>query len=134
VSVRGNLIVLTLDKGVLGEESLFDLVRHTLRFTPVGTRFRAENIPWQWDPEFGSEVTGAQATLRNFSFPFSGRNWNVFSVGVTGSMTFGEAAGGRGGISVDRFAELQQATAARSSTLSPRSVSSSSRGCPENGA
>ena len=109
VSVRGSLIVLTLDKGVLGEASLFDLVRHTLRFTPVGTRFRAENVPWRWDSEFGSEMAGAQATLRNFSFPFSGRNWNAFSVGVTGSMTFGDAAGGRGGISVDRFAELQQA-------------------------
>src|SRR5206468_431497 len=95
--------------GVLGEARLFDLVHHTLRFTPEGSRYRAENAAWQWDAEFGAEMTGSQAALRNFAFPFSGRNWNSISVGVTGSMTFGGPAGGRGGISVDRFAELRQA-------------------------
>src|SRR5215471_16642561 len=114
ISVRGNLIVMTLDEGVLGKESLFDLGHHTLRFTPEGSKYRAENIAWHWDPEFGPEVSGSQAMLKKFSFPFSGKSWESFSVGITGSMTFGDPpAGGRGGrgggISVDRFAELAQA-------------------------
>jgi len=120
ISTHGNLIVMTLDEGVLGKANLFDLNHHTLRFSPEGSRYRAENATWQWDPEFGAELNGSQGTLTKFEFPFSGRNWNAFSVGVTGSLTFGEpaagsgragrGAGGRGGgISVDRFAELQDA-------------------------
>jgi hypothetical protein len=124
ISVQGNLIVMTLDEGVLGKANLFNLAHHTLRFTPDAAGYRAENLPLQWDSDFGPEMTGSQATLKNFSFPFSGKTWNSFSVGVTGSMTFGEPAaggggrggrgggggGGRGGgISVERFAELAQA-------------------------
>jgi hypothetical protein len=115
IAVRGNLIVMTLDEGVLGKASLFDLVHHTLRFTPEGSQYRAENIAWQWDSEFGAEMTGSQAALKQFEFPFSGKSWDTFSVGVTGSLTFGDSAGGGrggrggGGISVDRFAELAQA-------------------------
>src|SRR5215471_19255111 len=110
ISVRGNLIVMTLDEGVLGKESLFDLGHHTLRFTPEGSKYRAENVAWHWDADFGPELAGSQATLKNFSFPFSGKTWTSFSVGITGSVAFGApASGGRGGISVDRFAELAQA-------------------------
>jgi hypothetical protein len=127
VAVRGNLIVMTLDEGVLGKASLFDLVHHTLRFTPEGSQYRAENVAWQWDPAFGGEITGTQAALKQFAFPFSGKSWDSFSVGVTGSMTFGEsAAGGRGGrgggISVDRFAELAQAGRALINTTPAISV------------
>jgi hypothetical protein len=113
VAVRDNLIVMTLDEGVLGSESLFDLVHHTLRFTPVESQYRVENTAWKWDPEFGAEMAGSQAAMKSFAFPFSGKTWNSFSVGVTGSISFGEPAAGRGarggGISVDRFAELAQA-------------------------
>src|ERR1041384_5812720 len=80
ISVRGNLIVMTLNEGVLGKASLFDLVHHTLRFTPEGSLYRAENASWQWDPDFGPELAGSQATLKNFSFPFSGKSWNSLSV------------------------------------------------------
>jgi hypothetical protein len=121
ISTQGDLIVMTLDEGALGKANMFDLVRHTLRFTPDGSRYRVESLAWLWDSEFGPEMTGSQATLNKFSFPFSGKSWNSFSVGMTGSMTFGEPVGGArggrgaggggrgGGISVDRFAELQQA-------------------------
>ena len=114
ISTQGNLIVMTLREGVLGKANLFDLAHRTLRFTPDGIRYRVENLPGQWDSEFGPEMTGSQATLKNFAFPFSGKSWNSFSVGMTGSMTFGEPAGGGrggrgGGLSVDRFAELQEA-------------------------
>ena len=119
VTKRGNLIVLTLDEGVLGKANLFNLDHRTLRFTPDGTGYRVENVPLQWDSDFGSEMTGSQATLKNFSFPFSGKSWDSFSVGMTGSMTFGQpASGGQrgpgggnrgGGISVERFAELREA-------------------------
>jgi hypothetical protein len=111
IAVQGNLIVMTLDEGVLGKPNLFDLAHRTLRFTPDGSRFRAETAALQWDSDFGPEMAGSQVKLENFSFPFSGKSWNTFGVGLTGSITFGEPpAGGRGrggtGISVDRFAEL----------------------------
>jgi hypothetical protein len=44
-----------------------------------------------------------------FEFPFSEKNWDTFSAGVTGSIRFGAAAGGRGGISIGRFDRLQYA-------------------------
>src|SRR6202050_2653501 len=69
ISTQGDLIVMTLDKGALGKANMFDLVRHTLLFTPDGSRYRAETLAWQWDSEFGPEMTGSQATLKNFSFP-----------------------------------------------------------------
>jgi hypothetical protein len=120
VTTQGNLIVLTLDEGALGKANQFNLDHRTLRFTPDGTGYRVENLPLQWDSDFGPELSGSQTTLKNFTFPFSGKNWDSFSVGMTGSMTFGQpasdsgqrgAGNGRreGGISVDRFAELQEA-------------------------
>ena len=121
IRVRGKLIVLTLDEGVLGKNNLFNLSHRTLRFTPDGSKYRIENLPEQWDPSYGAEMKGSHATLKNFSFSFSGKSWNLFSVGMTGSITFGEptndgdagaegAGRGRdGGISVDRFAELRNA-------------------------
>src|SRR5580704_16077458 len=72
ISTQGNLIVMTLDEEVLGKANLFDLAHHTLRFTPDGSRYRAENLAWQWDADFGAEMAGSQATLKNFEFPFSG--------------------------------------------------------------
>jgi hypothetical protein len=137
ISTQGDLIVMTLDQDVLGKANLFDLAHHTLRFTPDGSQYRAENVAWQWDSEFGPEMTGSQAALKNFSFPFSGKSWNSFSVGMTGSMTFGEPGGGGGrggrggaaggggrggGISVDRFAELQQAARTLINTVPAISV------------
>jgi hypothetical protein len=79
-------------------------------------------------------MTGSKAVLKNFAFPFSGNNWNSFSVGVTGSIAFGEAKsdagpgsegagrGRDGGISVDRFAELRQAGPALINTIPAISV------------
>src|SRR5579862_8468375 len=96
VSVRGDLILLTLNEGALGKASLFDLTHRTLQFTPEGSQFRVENVAFQWDSDFGAEMATSEATLKNFAFPFSGKTWNAFSVGMTGSMTFGEPAGGRG--------------------------------------
>lgn len=121
IHVQGKLIVLTLDEGALGKNNLFNLNHRTLRIMPDGAKYRVENLPEQWDPKFGTEMKGSQATLKNFPFPFSGKSWNSFSVGMTGSITFGEptndgdagaegAGRGRdGGISVDRFAELRNA-------------------------
>jgi hypothetical protein len=129
ISTQGELIVMTLDEGVLGKAKLFDLAHHTLRFMPEASGYRVENLALQWDSDFGVEMTGAQASLHKFGFPFSGKNWDSFSVGTTGSIAFGEAAGGAGrggaggggrggaagggggrggGISVERFAELQE--------------------------
>ncbi|HEY2162756.1 MAG TPA: hypothetical protein VGH04_02140, partial [Gemmatimonadaceae bacterium] len=115
ITTQGNLIVLTLNEGVLGKANLFDLAHRTLRFTPEGAGYRVENVEEQWDPEFGAAMTNSRATLAGLAFPFSGKSWNSFSVGVTGSMTFDQSPptdgrGGRGGgLSVDRFAQLQEA-------------------------
>src|SRR5436190_23454931 len=69
VTVRGNLIVMTLDEGVLGKESLFDLAHRTVRYTPDGAAYRVESARVKWDSDFGPELTGSQATLKSFAFP-----------------------------------------------------------------
>ena len=122
VSVVGNLILMELDKGALGEENLFDLDRHSLHFTPGRDGYRVEILPLQWDADFGQKITEPRVTLHNFSFPFSGNSWDAFTVGVTGSIRFGEAAnvvgfgfgGGppprdQGGVSIGRFDPLREA-------------------------
>src|SRR5215510_3612703 len=80
IKTQENLIVMTLDEGVLGKANMFDLVGRTLRFTPEGTGYRAENVALKWDPEFGAALPSPQVTLRNFAFPFSGKNWESLSV------------------------------------------------------
>jgi hypothetical protein len=134
VTRQGNLIILTLDPDVLGKANLFDLAHHTLRFTPEGSRYRVETTPTKWDPEFGPEMSGSDATLKNFAFSFSGKTWNSFSVGLTGSITFGQRTGPAprapsvvdanqtGGLSVDRFAQLQQAGSELINTIPAISV------------
>ena len=114
VKTQGDLIVMTLNEGALGKANLFDLGGRTLRFMPEGTGYRAENTALKWDPEFGTALTGSQVTLRNFAFPYSGKSWDSLSVGVTGSIAFGAAQSGGpgnrgGGVTVDRFAQLQEA-------------------------
>jgi hypothetical protein len=115
IRTQGDLIVMTLNDGALGKANMFDLVRRTLRFTPDGAGYRAENVALKWDAEFGAAITNPQVILRNFAFPFSGKTWDALSVGVTGSISFGAtqnnaAGGGRGGgVAIDRFAQLQEA-------------------------
>ena len=119
ITTQGDLIVMELNEGVFGKANLFDLARRTLRFTPDGTGYRAANLALQWDAEFGAETSGPQVTLHNFSFLFSGKNWNSLSIGIAGSISFGATqtstagpglGGGRsGGVSIDRFAQLQEA-------------------------
>jgi hypothetical protein len=124
VSVVGNLILMELDEGALGQENLFDLSQRTLRLTPVSEGYRVENLALRWDADFGQQISSPQATLHNFSFPFSGKNWDSFSVGVTGSIRFGaneasaEGAGlgfgarrDEGGVSIGRFDPLTEGAA-----------------------
>src|SRR5687767_1159802 len=89
VSIEGDLIVIELDSGVLGQPNLFDLVGRTLLFRPVGSSYRVTNKPLRWDPNYGVQFTGADVALQRFSFPFSGQRWSSFSVGTTGSLRFG---------------------------------------------
>src|SRR5256886_13059265 len=83
ITTQGDLIVMTLNEGVFGKSNMFDLARRTLRFTPDGSGYRAENLALQWDSEFGKEMNDPQLTLHNFSFPYSGKRWDSFSVGIT---------------------------------------------------
>jgi len=133
VTTQGNLLVLTLDEDVLGKANLFNLAHHTLRFTPEGSRYRVESLPAQWDGDFGPELPGSEATLKSLAFPFSGKTWSTLSVGITGSITFGEAPAPRGqqsiaepnrsgGLAIDRFAELQQAAPSIINTVPAISV------------
>jgi len=120
VSTQGDLIVMELDEGVLGKANLFDLTGRTLRFTSESARYRVENTSLQWDPDFGTELPAAEVTLRNFTFPFSGKSWDSFSVGTNGSISFGaedaqDGAGSgerrvsSGGVSIGRFDQLADA-------------------------
>jgi len=111
-----------LDEGALGHENLFDLGRHSIRFTPGPAGYRVENLPLQWDADFGQKLTDPKVALHNFSFPFSRKNWDSLSVGVTGSIRFGEpdrspgfgfgsgpAPRDQGGVSIGRFDPLSEA-------------------------
>ncbi|MFZ0639154.1 MAG: hypothetical protein WA020_10725 [Candidatus Acidiferrales bacterium] len=123
VSVLGNLILMELNEGALGQQNLFDLNQRTLRFTPGGSGYRVENLPLHWDADFGQHLSDPQVALHNFSFPFSGKTWDSFSVGVTGSIRFGPPAPPSfdsgmppgfvprdfGGVSIARFDALSEA-------------------------
>ncbi len=130
ISVLGSLILLEMDEGVLGQQNLFDLGQHTLRFTPGSAGYRIENLRLRWDGEFGQQLSGHQVTLHNFSFPFSGKTWNSFSVGLTGSIRFtpengapadGAASGfgprDEGGVSIGRFEPLTEGAATLVNTV-----------------
>jgi hypothetical protein len=117
VSTNGDLIVMELDDGALGKAHLFDLIRRTLRFTPEGSRYRVESGPLHWDPDYGPELPGAEASLHQFAFPFSGKPWKSFLVGTTGSIRFAASEkevpldpyGHRdAGIVLDRFDQLAE--------------------------
>lgn len=118
VSIQGDLIVMELDKGALGNANLFDLVGRTLRFVPEGSRYRVESGALQWDSDLGSELTGAEVNLRRFAFPFSGQRWESFRIGTTGSIRFGmpeaddrpgPSVSKDGGVSIGRFDPLAEA-------------------------
>jgi len=130
VSVLGDLILLELNRGALGRENLFDLRGRTLRFAPGPAGYHVENLPLRWDPAFGQKITEHQVTLHAFSFPFSGKTWDAFSVGVTGSIRFGErpSVGGagfdsgprppdQGGVSIGRFDALSEAAPSLANTV-----------------
>jgi hypothetical protein len=89
VSTNGDLIVIELDHAALGQPNLFDLVGRTLRFSPAGSRYRVTNQTFQWEADYGVELTGSDVSLQRFTFPFSGQRWGSFSVGTTGSIRFG---------------------------------------------
>lgn len=121
VSVFGNLILMELNEGALGRQNLFDLGGRTLRFTPAEGGYRVENVPFQWDAEFGPQVKDPAVTLHGFLFPFSGKKWDSFSIGVTGSIRFGANAPrdeepwarsreprDEGGVSIGRFDPLSE--------------------------
>jgi len=121
VSPHGDLIVMELNDGALGKANLFDLVGQTLHFTPEGSGYRVEKVGLQWDSDFGSELAGAEVTLHQFAFPFSGQRWNAFRVGRTGSIRFGASqptgnpsygGPGDGGVSIGRFEPLAEGAGA----------------------
>jgi hypothetical protein len=115
VSTQGELIVLELDDRSTAPAELFDLSGRTLLFKREGSGYRVATGPLRWDSTYGPELTGSQVTLKNFTFPFSGRRWTSFFVGASGSIRFGVSEKDIGtdpyghrdaGIVLDRFDEL----------------------------
>jgi len=115
VSVQGKLIVVELNAGALGRTKLFDLVGRTLRFVPDGSGYKVANVRLRWDPQFGPQLPGAEASLHGFAFPFAGRSWRSFMLGTSGSLRFGSSEKDvkpdpyghpEGGIVLDRFDQL----------------------------
>jgi hypothetical protein len=117
-STDGNLVVMELNDGALGKANPFDLVGQTLRFTPDGSQYRLDHGRLNWDSDFGPQLSGAEVTLHQFAFPFSGKRWDSFFLGTTGSISFGPRekdegpdGSGRpeGGVSIGRFEPLAEA-------------------------
>ena len=115
ITTSGDLIVMELAQGALGETNLFDLTGRTLRFVPNHGQYRVENAGLQWVSDFGPELRGPDAVLHSFAFPFSGKTWNSITVGTTGSLSFGESPSGNDnddrsrGVSIRRFDALAEA-------------------------
>jgi hypothetical protein len=103
ITTKGNIIQLELDAGVI-TQNLFDLDKRTIRFTPSGSGFRAENLPLQWDAATGAALQSNTVTLTKFAFPFSGKTWNAMQVTATGLISFG---GGYNDLGLGRFVHLQ---------------------------
>ncbi|TGD56672.1 hypothetical protein [Flavobacterium humi] len=89
VSVAGDLIVVELDSAALGQPKLFDLAGRTLRFSPAKSGYRVTNQVLHWETNYGEALTGTNVNLQRFQFPFSGKRWHSFSVGMAGSIRFG---------------------------------------------
>ncbi len=107
ITTQDNLVVLALDEGALGRANLFDLVKHTLRFTPEAGGYRVGNTAFAWDGAFGDQAPPrTPVVLRNFTFPFSGQRWDAVTVDTAGSIGFG------GGVTIARFDQLQVAATA----------------------
>ena len=107
ISTQGDLIVFELDEDALGRVNMFDLGKHTLRFSPDGGGYRVEQTAFAWDVDFGSEAPPrTPVPLRNFSFPFSGSKRDTLNVDTTGSIGFGN------GVTIGRFDQLQNAAKA----------------------
>ncbi|MEX1183568.1 MAG: hypothetical protein WEF86_10075 [Gemmatimonadota bacterium] len=105
VTTIGNLIHLELEPGAVVPARPFDLDQRTLRFSPEDVGYRVENVALQWDDQFGTETDSA-VTLRNFAFPFSGRRYTSFDVGI-GELTFpDERTENRVGFEMERYARM----------------------------
>ena len=96
VTTQGNLVLLELDEGVIGNHNLFDLDKRTIRFTPAlstagseGEGFRVENLPLEWNAATGSPLSGDTVRLTKFTFPISGKTWDTLQVQNTGIIGFG---------------------------------------------
>jgi hypothetical protein len=72
VTSVGELAILELDEGVIAEANLFDLEGRTLRFTPVEGGYQVENLPLEWDAEYGAEVEDGAVPFEGFEFPSRG--------------------------------------------------------------
>ena len=114
ITTQGDLIIMELDADAVALPNLFDLEGRTLRFTPEGTGYRAENLPLQWDPEIGAEIDDPQVGLEHFSFPMAGSSWDSIFVNPLGSISLG--AGARA-FPIGRFAELRTAGASMVNTV-----------------
>lgn len=106
VSTRGDLILVELEPDAVVPANPLDLEGRTLRFAPEGTGYRLRNLPLRWDPDYGPRLDGSEVVLDAFDFPMSGTRWEAFSVGRTGTITFGRDASA---LPVGRFAELREA-------------------------
>jgi hypothetical protein len=104
ITTHGDVAVLELNEGVMSEANLFDLDGRTLRFTPEGAGFRAQNLPLEWVAERGEQLEGRELDLTAFSFPFSGATWNSMVVDNMGLITFG---GGYGDFGLGRYVHYE---------------------------
>ncbi len=114
ITTQGDLIIMELDADAVSLPNLFDLEGRTLRFTPEGTGYRAENLPLRWDPELGAEIDDPQVALEHFSFPMAGSRWDSMFVNPLGSISLG--AGARA-FPIGRFAEIRTAGASMVNTV-----------------
>ena len=126
------------NEGALGTANMFDLVGGTCVSPRRRWLSRWRRCARSGMPSSGAEMTGPQVTLRNFTFPFSGKTWDAFLSAPpdrsrSGSPPAAPPAAGRwrgwrqpggaggggrgGGVSIGRFDQLQHAARTLVNTL-----------------
>lgn len=114
VTTRGELILIELDTDAVALPNLFDLEGRTLRFVSESRGYRAENLPLQWEPDFGERLETPKVALEHFAFPMGGRTWDSVFVNPLGTISFGADARA---FPIGRFAEIRTSGASVVNTV-----------------
>ena len=95
----GTIATLSAEDLIERPGNYFDLEGTTLRFSPTGDHYQVENLPLDFDEDFGAQLAWEAASGNfagwlvplDFSFPFGNQMWTELYVNTFGNITFGQS-------------------------------------------